>query len=186
MTSLCALWLPILLSAVVVFIASSVIHMVLPWHKNDYASVPKEDQVMGALRPFALPPGDYMMPRPLDMAQMRSPEFLARQQSGPVIVMTVLPNGPFKMNRCLALWFVFCAVVSVFAGYVGSSTLSPHASYLHVFQVTGTVAFAGYGLALWPMSIWYGRSWVTTAKTNIDALIYAGLTAGMFGWLWWR
>jgi hypothetical protein len=184
MSSLSALWLPILLSSLAVFIASSVIHMALPWHKNDYSPVPKEDAVMDALRPFALAPGDYALPRPQDMAQMRSPEFLAKQKRGPVVVMTVLPDGPMAMNRSLALWFIYSAVVGLFAGYVTGVTLARGAPYLRVFQVAGTVAFAGYALALWPMTIWYGRSWIATAKSNVDALIYACLTAGIFGWLW--
>ena len=37
--------------------------MVLPWHRSDYPKVPNEDKVLDALRPFAIPPGDYMMPR---------------------------------------------------------------------------------------------------------------------------
>jgi hypothetical protein len=184
MSSLSALWLPILLSSLAVFVASSVIHMALPWHKSDYSPVPKEDEVMAALRPFGLAPDDYMLPRPQDMAQMRSPEFLDKLKRGPVIVMTVLPGGPISMNRSLAQWFVFSAVVSLFAGYVTSITLAHGAPYLRVFQVAGTVAFTGYGLALWPIAIWYGRSWVTTARSNVDALVYACLTAGIFGWLW--
>jgi hypothetical protein len=184
MTSLATLWLPILLSAAAVFIASSVIHMALPWHKDDYPPVAQEDQVMDALRPFAIAPGDYMVPRCSDMAQMRSPEFKAKLQKGPVLVMTVFPNGMFSMNRSLVQWFVYCLVVGLFAGYVACSTLPAATPYLKVFRVAGTVAFAGYALALWQISIWYRRSWGTTIRTTIDGLIYAALTAGVFGWLW--
>jgi len=184
MTSLAALWLPILLSAVAVFIASSVIHMALAWHKDDYAPVAQEDKVMDALRPFAIAPGDYMVPRCSDMAQMRSPEFKARMEKGPVLVMTVFPNGMFSMNRSLVQWFVYCLVVGLFAGYVACSTLPVATPYLKVFQVVGTVAYTSYALALWQISIWYRRSWGTTLRTTIDGLIYAALTAGVFGWLW--
>src|SRR5262249_26317816 len=53
MTSLSALWLPILVSAVLVYIVSTIIHMVLhAWHSTDYPKVPNEDKVMDALRPF--------------------------------------------------------------------------------------------------------------------------------------
>ena len=38
--SLAALWLPILLSAVIVFVVSSILHMALPFHKNDYRQLP--------------------------------------------------------------------------------------------------------------------------------------------------
>src|SRR5207249_1623971 len=118
MTPLVSLWLPILLSAVGVFLGSSVLHMFTGWHKSDYLKVPNEDRVMDMLRPLAIPPGDYMMPRPESTEQMRSP------------------------------------------------------------------AFVEYTLALWPMSIWYRRSWITTLKATVDGLIYALLTAGVFAWLW--
>jgi hypothetical protein len=184
MTSLASLWLPILLSAVAVFIASFVTHMVLPWHKGDYAQLPQEAQVMDALRPFAIAPGDYMAPRPADPAQMKKPEFREKLQKGPVMILTVMPNGMFSMGNALAQWFVYCLVVGLFAAYVGCSTLPFGAPYLKVFRITGTVAFVGYALALWQMSIWYHRSWATTIRSTIDGLIYAALSAGFFGWLW--
>ena len=50
MTALSALLVPIVLSAVIVFVASFIIHMALPWHKSDYPKVPNEDRVREALR----------------------------------------------------------------------------------------------------------------------------------------
>jgi hypothetical protein len=184
MTGLSALWLPILISTVIVFIASSIIHMILPWHKTDYPKVPDEDRVRDALRPFAIPPGDYMVPRCDNSKEMKSPEFAEKLNQGPVMVLTVLPNGPWSMGRNLGLWFLYCAVVSLFAAYVAGRALSAGASYPHVFQFVGATAFIGYSLALWQMSIWYRRAWSTTTKATIDGLIYALLTAGTFGWLW--
>jgi len=73
MTALHLLWLPILLSSVIVFVVSSIIHMALPWHKSDYPKMPNEDRVMDALRPLAIPPGDYMIPRPSSREDLRSP-----------------------------------------------------------------------------------------------------------------
>ncbi len=186
MTGLDSLWLPILLSAVIVFVVSSIIHMALPWHKSDYPKIPNEDKVMDALRPLAIPPGDYMVPRPSQRAEMRSPEFLEKMKKGPVMVLTVLPNGPMAMGRNLVLWFVYSAVVSFFAAYVAGRALPPGAPYLHVFRFVGTTAFIGYTMALWQMSIWYRRAWSTTIKATVDGLIYGLLTAGTFGWLWPR
>ena len=74
MTGLHVLWLPILLSSVIVFVVSSLIHMVSPWHKSDYPKMPNEDKVTDALRPLAIPPGDYMVPRPSSRQDLRSPE----------------------------------------------------------------------------------------------------------------
>jgi hypothetical protein len=47
-------------------------------------------------------------------------------------------------------------------------------------------SFLGYTAALWQMSIWYRRSWLTTIKITIDGLIYGAITAVTFGWLWPR
>jgi hypothetical protein len=185
MTSLASLWLPILVSSVIVFVASSVIHMASPWHKNDYPRLPNQDQIGDALRPLGIPPGDYFIPRPASRAEMSSPDFAAKVKKGPVVVFTVMDGG-FNMGRNLSLWFVYCIVTGVFAAYVAGRALPPGTVYLRVFQFVGATAFIGYSLALWQMTIWYSRSVVTTIKSNIDGLIYAALTAGTFGWLWPR
>jgi len=186
MTGLDLLWLPIVLSAVIVFIVSSLIHMVSPWHKGDYPKMPNEDKVMDALRPLAIPPGDYMVPRASNRDEMRSPEFAERMKKGPVFMMNVWPNGPVAMGSTFVQWFVYAIVVGVFAGYVAGRALPVGAEYLHVFRFAGVTAFIAYSLALWQMSIWYHRSWMTTIKLTVDGLIYGLLTAGVFGWLWPR
>jgi hypothetical protein len=186
MTGLDVLWLPTLVSSVFVFFASSLIHMVLPWHKSDYPAVPNQDRVMDALRPFSIPPGDYMLPRPLNRQELRSPEFAEKMKRGPIAMLTVMPNGVMSMGRNLALWFVFCVVVGLFAGYLSGQALPVGAAYPRVFHLVGVTAFIGYTLALWPMSIWYRRAWSLTLKATVDGLIYALLTAGTFGWLWPR
>ncbi|MBX3148108.1 MAG: hypothetical protein KF785_15190 [Gemmatimonadales bacterium] len=184
MVSLASLWLPILVSAVAVFIASSVIHMVLTYHNSDVRRVPDEDGVRAALRPFAIPPGDYVMPRAQSSAEMRSAEYLEKLNQGPVIQMTVMPNGMFNIGKQLGQWFIFCIVVGIFAAYVAGHVLPPGEAYLRVFRITGAVAFAGYGLAQIQQSIWFNRSWTTTLKSLFDALIFAALTGGVFGWRW--
>jgi hypothetical protein len=184
MTGLDALWLPILLSAVIVFVASSIIHMGPFWHRGDYPKVPNQDKVQDALRPLAIPPGDYMLPRASNMKEMRTPEHMEKLTKGPVMVLTVLPNGPGSMARNLVQWFLYTVVVSFFAAYVASRALPPGTDYLRVFQLVGATAFVGYSLALLQMSIWYRRAWNLTFKAIFDGLIYGLLTAGTFGWLW--
>jgi len=186
MTGLTALWLPILLSAVLVFVVSSAIHMVSPWHKSDYPRVPDEDKLRDALRPLAIPPGDYMVPRPKTREEMRSPEFADKVERGPNLILTVLPNGPFQMGKNLTLWFLYAAVVGLFAAYVAGRALPAGASVASVSRFTGVTAFIGYSVALWQMSIWYRRAWSTTIKATVDGLIYALLTTATFGWLWPR
>ena len=186
MVELSALWLPILLSAVVVFIVSSFIHMVSPWHKGDYPKMSNEDKVMEAFRALSIPPGDYLVPRPSTRQEMRSPEYMEKMKKGPIVMMTVWQNGSTGMGTTFFLWFLYAAVVGLFAGYIAGRALPVGAEYLPVFRFVGASAFLGYSVALWQMSIWYHRSWSTTIKITVDGLIYALLTAGVFGWLWPR
>src|SRR5437899_12668599 len=137
MTPLAALWLPILLSAVLVFVVSSLIHMLSPWHKSDYPKVPNEDRVMDALRPLAIPPGDYMMPRPSSRQEMRSPQFAEKFKRGPVVMFTVYPGGSMAMGKNLVMWFLYSVVVGLFAAYVAGHALPAGAAYLQVFRFAG-------------------------------------------------
>ena len=125
-----------------------------------------------------------MVPRASSSKEMQAPEFQEKLKQGPVLVMTVMPNGRMSMTGNLVQWFLYCVVVSFFAAYVASRALAPGADYLRVFQLVGATAFVGFTLALYQMSIWYRRSWSLAIKSSVDGLIYALLTAGTFGWLW--
>ena len=184
MTPLLSLLIPIVVSAVLVFIASSIIHMATPFHKNDLKKFPNEGEVMSALRGLGLRPGDYGIPKAGSMKEMSSPEFLAKMKAGPVAFITVRPAGEFSMTGNLVQWFLYSVVVSIFAGYVAGISLGRGAEYLKVFQIAGAVAFTGYALALPQNSIWWSKSWGATVRTMIDGLIYGLVTAGTFGWLW--
>ena len=184
MISIFSLWLPILLSAVLVFVVSSLIHMLLPYHRKDFGKVPKEDEVMDALRKFDIPPGEYVVPYAGSPAEMKSPEFIEKTDKGPVAFFTVLKSGTQSMGASLVQWFLYSIVVSIFAAYIASRALEPAAHYLSVFRFVGCTAFIGYAVALWQNSIWYKRKWSTTFKNTFDGLVYALVTAGTFGWLW--
>jgi hypothetical protein len=184
MVAISQLWLPILVSSVLVFVVSSIIHMVLPYHKGDFRAVPAQDDVQEALRKFNIPPGDYMLPRATSMNDMKSPEFLEKLKKGPVAVMTVLPSGQWNMGKSLTLWFLFSLAVGGFAAYVAGRALGPGATYLSVFRFAGVTAFIAYAVGGWPQSIWYNRAWSTTIKHTFDGLVYGLVTGGAFGWLW--
>jgi hypothetical protein len=184
--TLASLWVPIIVSAIIVFAASSVIHMAPLWHRGDYPKMPREAEALDALRPLEIPPGDYFVPRASGMQEMRSSEFKDKLSRGPVAVLTVMPNGQIHMGRNMLQWFVFLIVVGIFSAYIAGRTLAPGTAYLRVFQIVGATAFMGYALALCELSIWYRRSWSLTLKSAFDGLIYAALTAGTFGWLWPR
>lgn len=182
--ALSSLAIPILLSAVIVFVASSVMHMMLTYHKKDFGTLPDEDGLLDAFRRLKIPPGDYCAPKAESMEAMKSPAFLEKVAKGPVVIMTVGAGGPMNMGAQMTQWFVYSVVISFFAAYVTSRVLTADAHYLEVFRVAGTVAFMGYAMSLPQFSIWYKRNWGTTLRSMFDGLVYSLLTAGTFGWLW--
>jgi hypothetical protein len=178
------LWTPILVSAVFVFIVSALVHMVLKYHAGDFKGLPGEGQIMDTIGKANVPAGDYMFPHCDSMAAMKDPAFVEKYKKGPVGVVTIFPQGPPGMGKELVMWFLYCVVVSLFSAYVAGRALPCGAPYLAVHRFAGVTAFAAYGLGQIQDSIWYKRSWSTTLKSIFDALIYASVTGGTFGWLW--
>jgi hypothetical protein len=185
MALLSALSLPIVLSAVIVFVASSIMHMLLPYHRSDYEKLPDEDKVLAGLRGAGLKRGLYVFPF-CTHKDMKSPAIVEKYNQGPVGMMTILPSGPPIMPKFLGLWFGYCLLISFFVAYLTAHTVAQGAYYLVVFRVVGTAAFLAYGLGNISNGIWKGQTWSMTIKEVIDGLVYALLTAGMFGWLWPR
>jgi hypothetical protein len=185
MVSLTSLWLPILLSAVIVFFASSIIHMLLPYHRSDYKKLPDEDNIRAALRGAGLGRGLYQFPY-CTHKEMKSPATVEKFKQGPVGMMTIFPSGPPAMPKFLGMWFAYCVVISFFVAYLTGHTVAMGAHYLQVFRVVGTAAFLAYGLGTISNSIWKGQPWSVTIKETFDGLVYGLLTAGTFGWLWPR
>ena len=184
MVPIMSLWLPILLSAVFVFVASSIIHMFLPYHRSDFGKVPDEDGVMDSLRIFDIPPGDYVIPCAGSPKEMGSPEFIEKTTKGPVAFLTMMESGPPTMTMSLILWFAYSLVVGVIAAYFAGRALGPGADYMAVFRFAGTATFVAYSLSLPQNSIWYKRNWSATLKSMFDGLVYGLFTGGIFGWLW--
>jgi len=184
MVPLTSLWLPILLSAVAVFFASAIIHMVLKYHQSDYSPMSGEENVLAAMRAEKVSPGYYFLPHCPDMKGLEEPEMKAKFDQGPVVLATVMPSGIPSMGKPLGLWFVFCLVVGVFVAYLTGLTLAPGTDYMRVFRITSTVAFLGYAGSTATESIWKGQPWSNSLKHMLDGLIYSLLTGGFFGWLW--
>ena len=184
MISLTALWLPILLSAVFVFIISSVMHMVFTYRSSDFKGLKNDKEVMDALRPLDLPVGEFVFPYAKDNKERQTEEHKEKLNKGPVAFINVFPNGQPSMGASLIQWFLYSVLISLFSGYVAAEALIGQSDYLSVFRFVGTTAFMGYSFALLQNSIWYKRPWSTTLKSVFDGLIYGLITAGTFGWLW--
>ncbi|HEY4641969.1 MAG TPA: hypothetical protein VII75_11550 [Thermoanaerobaculia bacterium] len=183
MVTLSMLWLPILLSAVFIFIASNILWMALPfWHRPDYKKHPDEKTIQDALASGKS--GQYIVPC-IDWNKTSAEE---REAMGtrPMALILLRNPGEMSMGKALACWFLYPVVIAIFVGYLAGHTLQAGVHYLTVFRVVGTAAFLAYGFRSVPDAIWYGKPWVVTIKDMIDGLIYALLMAGTFGWLWPR
>jgi hypothetical protein len=186
MVSLGTLVLPIVLSAVLVFVLSSLIHMVLGYHASDYARLPDEDSLRAAIRQADPAPKQYVFPYASSAADMKSPEYQRKLAEGPVGVLTIRPSGETGMGKALGIWFLYALLVSALVAYVASATLPRGTDYLKVFQVVGASTWIAYSLGQMPASIWMGKPWSITIKEILDGLLYGLGTAGIFGWLWPR
>lgn len=184
MEFLADLWLPILLSAVFVFVVSSILHMVIPIHKSDYKKLPGEDSVLATMREQRLEPGAYMFPHCSSMKDLSTPEMTEKYKTGPVGYAIVMPSGPPSMGKCLILWFLYTILISIFVAYVAHLALQYGEAYRPVFRITGTVAVLAYGITAIQDSIWKGVRWCVTGKFIFDGTVYGLVTAGTFGWLW--
>jgi hypothetical protein len=184
MVPLVSLWLPIVLAAVFAFLASSILHMVLTYHRADYRQLPREDETLAGLRSAGVAPGYYVFPYCPSAKAMSDPTLQQRYAKGPVGILAVLPNGAPNMGRHLSLWFVFCLLVALFAAYLAGRTLGSGEHYLTVFRVVGTAAFMAFGFGEITDSIWKAQPWGNTIRGLVDALVYALVMAGTFGWLW--
>lgn len=177
---------PILLSAGLIFIASSIIHMVLQLHKPDYRKLSNEEDVRAAIRAGAPTPGQYILPYCDSPKDAGSPEVARKFEEGPVGVLLLRAAGPMKMGPFLGRWVLYTVAVSALAAYLARSFLTPSAPYLTVFRLVGTAAWLAYSWQAPADSIWKGKPWSVTAREMFDGLVYASLTAGSFAWLWPR
>ena len=183
-TSLAELWLSILLSAVFVFIVSSILHMVIPIHKGDFAKLPGEEKLLEAMRSENLQPGSYMFPCGESMKDMGTPEMIEKCNKGPVGIMTVTVNGPQAMGKYLVMWFMYSILIGIFVAYIAGLGLEHGASFMTVFRMTAAAAILGYAASAVVDSIWKYQRWGITLKFVFDGLLYGLTTAATFAWLW--
>lgn len=175
------LWLPIVVSAIVMFVASALIWTMFKWHNSDYRQLADEEAARAGLQGNS--PGYYLLPYCLDPKELEKPEIRQKYEEGPLAYITIAPNGMPPMAGKMISMVIYFLAVAVTCAYVVTRTLPADAEYLSVFRVAGTVAFLANSFALVPESIWFNRPWSMTAKNFLDALIYSLLAGGIFGWL---
>ncbi len=185
MVPLASLWLPVLLSAIVVFLASWMVHMLLPHHRVDYLKLPQEDAVLDALRALDIPSGQYLAPFVTTAAQMKEPAYVEKRKRG-AIFLTLMAGPDPGMGKPLLQWFIYLLVISLTVAFLAGEVIGAGAPYPAVFKFVCVAALLAYVLGHPHQSIWFRQSWRATCNYAVDGLIYSLLTAGVFGWLWPR
>lgn len=185
MVPLTMLWLPILVSSVIVFVASTLFWMVIKHHAGDYRQIPNEERVLEVLGAGDPSPGLYSFPYVRDWKSI-TPELKKQIEEGPGGFLIVRRPGPLSMTPQLVQYFIYLVGVSLMVAYVSGRALPASADYLAVFRIAGTTAILGYAAALFTRSIWFYQPWRVTLKEVFDGVVYGLLTAGVFGWLWPR
>ena len=179
-----SLWLPVVVSAVAVWLVSAVLHMVLKYHRADFRQLPEEEGVGHTLRKAAAAPGVYVIPYCSDMSLMKDPAFRKRYEDGPVALITVMRSGVPNMGKSLGQWLAFCLLVSFVTSYVARHSLDPGAVGIEVMRLTGAVAFIAYAFGNFQDSIWHGIPWSNSLRAILDAAVYALVTGLVFRFLW--
>jgi hypothetical protein len=172
--------MPIVASAVLVWLMGALIWTVLPWHKSDFSKTSDEAAVRSALK--GLSPGWYNVPHCNSMDELKNEDMQQKFKDGPLAFITIVPSGLPQMGGKLVSMIVYNLIVAVLCAYM-ITILGTDGTYLHVFRIACTTAFIAYGVAYIQDSIWFGRPWANTLKSFLDAAIYGLLTGGVFGWL---
>jgi len=185
MVAVGALWLPILISAVLVFVASSLFWMVVRHHESDWKGLPDESSILDAFRRAKIPRGQYRFPY-APGKEMQSPEMKKKMSDGPTGFVVYQERWDGSMGRQLGFWFLYILAISIFVAYLTGRVLPAGVAGFSVFRVAGTAAVLAYCGALIPNSIWWGYSWSMTWKQVFDGVVYGVLTAAVFAWMWPR
>lgn len=184
MNALLVLWLPILLSAVAIFIVSSLIHMLFKWHESTYRKLDNEDAVRAALTAGTPAAGMYVLPHCTDMKQMQEPEMVAKYTAGPVGFITLRPAGTPSLGVPLLQWFLFTLGVAALSAVIAVQAVGLHSDGQQAGHLIGLISLMVYAVGGLPEGIWFGRPWRSVALHALDGLIYATVTALTFMWLW--
>jgi len=185
MNAIAQLWLPILVTAVLIFIASSLIHMVFKWHNRDYLKLGNEDEVRAVIRAGSPAPGQYVIPHCMDMKDMAGEAMKQKFREGPIALLTVRANGMPNMGKSLGSWFVYCIAVAALAACLAIGAFPAGKEHANsAGHLVGMISFLTYFGGSVQLAIWMGKPWGAVAKDLLDSLIFGTISALVFMWLW--
>jgi hypothetical protein len=183
MELLIPLWLPILLSAIAIWVISVIASMALPHHKRDFIDLPGEDGFMDYIRTSGIKPGNYLFPDFRGREAMKSEKVEKALKEGPVGHLSVW-RTPLTMGGKMAATFIVYLVVSTLIVYLTRVAIPGAAPFAKVFQVAATAGILAYCFSFIPNAVWFGSYKRTIVATFIDGIVYGLITGAIFAWRW--
>jgi len=182
MEFLTQLWLPIVVSAAAVWVASAVVWMALPHHKKDWKAMPDEAAFYRAFDTLKIPPGNYGFPECKNKAQRSDPEVKRRWEAGEMGLLSVW--GKVNMGRNMVVTFIVYLAISLFVGYIGKHGVKPNASFSEAFQVLGTAGVLAYAFGHIPQGVWFAQYPRAILMCVLDGIAYGLITGAIFAAMW--
>lgn len=182
METFVALWLPVLMTTVVLFVASFLAWVVLPHHKPDVRRWPEEERLLDFVRESGAAPGEYLFPL-IEQDEMKEDRARQRYERGPWGLIRVWPRQP-DMVRNMAATFGYFLLVTLLVAYVAAAALTPGAVFGEVFRIVATTAILAYCAGGVLNEIWFTRPLRAKLMNAIDGLVYGAITGVIFGLMW--
>jgi hypothetical protein len=182
MDILSQLWLPILVSAAAVWMASALAWMALPHHKKDWKGLPDEAAFFRAFDGLNIPQGNYGFPHCGDKSRMKDPEVKRRMEAGQMGILSVF--GKMNMGKNMVITFVVYLAISVFVAYIGAAAVKRGAGFSEAFRVLGTAGVLAYAFGHIPNGVWFGHYPRAILMCVLDGVVYGLITGAVFAAMW--
>ena len=174
------LWLPIILSAVALWVASSVFWTALPHHNQDFDPLPDEDAMMKSVTQLEIPPGRYLFPYPYHPGADRK-ALMEKYTQGPrgSLVTWDMPN----MGKNLGLTFVYFLLISAVTAYVAWAAIGGQEAltFSKVLQIVGGIGVLVFCSSGQLHAIWFPRRMI---MEFVDGIAYGLIIGLIFASLW--
>lgn len=173
------LLLPIILSAIALFVASFVSWMVVRLHKDDWRKLEKEDEFFAKVQELKPAVGSYNFPH-CTPENMKDSAMQEKLNQGPCGVMTIFPPGQ-SMGRNLGLTFAHYLGVSFCIGYLATLAFERGAAFGDVFRFVATAGLIAFLAGIIGHAIWFR---IRIIGHLIESIVYALIMGVIFAALW--
>lgn len=188
MEFLVGLWLPIVISTIVLFFASFIARTILPHHRAGWHKLDHEPAFMNQLQEMNIPPGSYVFPYAETRQQSSQETFLKTYAKGPrgTINIHTIPNLGLNLF-CTFIFFLITVTLiayiaqQAFAGWSDESEIT----FLKVFQIVGTISVLTYSSSTILSSISSKRPFLMEVIDGIAYGLIVGVIFASFHFLGW-